>query len=106
MPNTRTASSDAVLATPQYGYLVSERCLVVPVGDTGIYFDPENRARLCVVPPDFPVEPGTEPTPGEGAQLPLNCAVAPDQNVYCSPGWQLDAYFLEQIYQRGELPAS
>lgn len=103
--DTLPAGSEAVLATPRYGYRLSAGCLFTPVDDTGLYFDPENRQRICVVPPEATIEPGTEPTPGEGAQLPLNCAVAPDQNVYCSPGWPLDASFLQRLYQRGELPA-
>lgn len=103
-PDTRPAGSDAGLTTPRYGYRLSEGCLFTSVDDTGLYFDPQNRQRVCVVPPEATIEPGTEPTPGEGAQLPLNCAVAPDQSVYCSPGWPLDAFFLQRLYERGELP--
>ncbi len=106
MPDTRPASSESVLATPRYGYKLSAGCLFTPVDDTGLYFDPENRQRICAVPPEATIEPGTEPTPGEGAQLALNCAaVAPDHNIYCSPGWPLDAGFLARLYQRGELPS-
>lgn len=104
-PNTEPAASGAVLSTPRYGYGLSAGCLMVPVGDTGVYFDPENRSRLCSVPPGFPIEPGQEPTPSGGAQLPPNCAVAPDDTVYCSPGWDLDFYFLRSLYRRGELPS-
>ena len=95
-----------MLATPGYGFLLSEGCLFVPVEDTGVYFDPDNRQRLCAVPPGFPIEPGTEPDPGSGATLPSNCGVAPDQTLYCSPGWPMDATFLRRLYQRGELPES
>ncbi len=105
-PDTQPAGNEAVLATPRYGYRLSAGCLFTPVDDTGLYFDPENRQRICAVPPESTIEPGFEPTPGEGAQLPLNCAVAPDQNVYCSPGWPLDAFFLRRLQQRGELPPS
>jgi hypothetical protein len=104
-PNTEPASSGAVLATPRYSYGLSASCRMVPVGDTGFYFDPENRSRLCSVPPRFPIEPGQEPTPSGGAQLPPNCAVTPDDTVYCSPGWELDFYFLRGLYRRGELPS-
>ena len=106
-PNTRpAAASGAVLATPEYGLLLSENCLFVPVDDTGVYFDPKNRQRLCAVLPDSPMDPGTEPDPGSGAALPYNCGVVPDQTVYCSPGWTMDASFLQRLYQRGELPES
>jgi hypothetical protein len=104
-PNTQPASREAVLATPHFGDRLSAGCLFTPIDDTGLYFDPENRQRICAVPPDVTIEPGTELTPGEGAQMPFNCAVAPDQNVYCSPGWALDAFFLQRLYERGELPS-
>lgn len=105
-PDTRPAASESALATPRYGFKLSSGCLFTPIDDTGLYFDPENRQRLCVLPPESEIEPGTEPTPGEGAQIPLNCAVAPDQNIYCSPGWPLDATFLNTLYERGELPGA
>jgi hypothetical protein len=37
----------------------------------------------------------TEQTAGTGAAIPHSCAVAPDQTVYCSPGWQLDAFLYQ-----------
>lgn len=103
-PGTKPASSESALATPRYGYKLSAGCLFTPIDDTGVYFDPENRQRLCVLPPEATIEPGTEPTPGEGAQIPPNCGIAPDDNIYCSPGWPMDLMFLEGLYQRGELP--
>ncbi len=103
-PDARPAASESALATPRYGYKLSAGCVFTPIGDTGVYFDPENRRRICVLPPEATIEPGSEPTPGEGAQIPPNCGVAPDQNIYCSPGWPMDFSFLQRLYERGELP--
>jgi hypothetical protein len=44
----------------------------------------------------------TEQTAGTRAALPHSCAVAPDQTVYCSPGWQLDTFYLKQAALRQE----
>lgn len=54
-----SAASESALATPRYGYELSAGCVFTPIDDTGLYFDPENRQRLCAVPPEFEVEAAT-----------------------------------------------
>ncbi len=88
-------------SAPQSDYSVSEACVFVPVGDSGLYHDPASRSRICVPPSGYEEQPTVG---GGGGQIPPNCAVAPDQTVYCTPGEALNAAYLEDLYYRGLLP--
>jgi hypothetical protein len=86
----------------QAGYIVAPRCALWSVEALDLYYSPADPSAICVQPPDSPVRNGSQPTP-RSAQMPLNCAVAPDSAVYCLVGGQLTADTLKTLYERGEL---
>ncbi len=86
----------------QAGYIVAPRCALWSVEALDLYYSPADPSVICVQPPESPVRDGSQPTP-RSAQMPLNCAVAPDSAVYCLLGGQLTADTLKTFYERGEL---
>ncbi len=83
------------------GYTVGARCALWSVGGFDLYYYPIDPAAVCVQPPGSSVQAGTRPT--SAAEIPPNCAVAPDAVVYCTIGGQLSAETLRLFYNRGEL---
>jgi hypothetical protein len=83
------------------GYTVGARCALWSVGGFDLYYYPIDPAAVCVQPPGSSVQAGTRPA--STAEIPPNCAVAPDAVVYCIIGGRLSAETLRLFYNRGEL---
>jgi hypothetical protein len=83
------------------GYTIASGCALWPVEGLGLYYSPSDPATVCVQAPGSPIRAGN-PLPA-GAEMPLNCDVAPDSVVYCVVDGQLSADTLVAFYNRGEL---
>jgi len=84
------------------GYVVATRCALWSVEGFDLYYSPADPSTVCVQPPDSTVR-AEAPHTSRSAQMPLNCAVAPDSAVYCLIGGQLTRDTLKAFYDRGEL---
>lgn len=84
------------------GYTIASGCALWSVEGFDLYYSPADPTTICVQPPGSPTQTGSPPTSGT-AQVPPNCAVAPDGVVYCLVGGQLTPDTLRVFYERGEL---
>jgi hypothetical protein len=83
------------------GYTIASGCALWPVEGLGLYYSPSDPATVCVQAPGSPIQAGHHLP--SGAEMPLNCDVAPDSVVYCVVDDQLSADTLAAFYNRGEL---
>jgi hypothetical protein len=83
------------------GYTIASGCALWPVEGLGLYYSPSDPATVCVQAPGSPIQAGYHLP--SGAEMPLNCDVAPDSVVYCVVDDQLSADALAAFYNRGEL---
>jgi hypothetical protein len=83
------------------GYTIASGCALWPVEGLGLYYSPSDPATVCVQAPGSPIQAGQHLP--SGAEMPLNCDVAPDSVVYCVVDDQLSADALAAFYNRGEL---
>lgn len=95
----KSESSPTVTDT---GYTIASSCALWPVEGLNLYYSPADPTSICVQPPGSPTPAGDPPAPGT-AQIPPNCATAPDGTNYCLAGGELTADTLEAFYERGEL---
>ena len=95
----KSESSPTVTAS---GYTIAPRCALWTVEGLDLYYSPADPATICVQPPDSPIQSGSTPASG-AAQLPPNCALAPDGVVYCVADKLLSPDTLGVFYGRGEL---
>jgi hypothetical protein len=83
------------------GYTISSGCALWTVEGLDLYYSPADPTALCVQAPGSTIKAGSPLPPG--AEMPFNCAVAPDSVVYCLADGPLSADTLAAFYERGEL---
>lgn len=83
------------------GYTIASGCALWTVEGVDLYYSPADPTTICVQAPGSTIKAGSPLPPG--AEMPLNCAAAPDSVVYCVADGQLSADTVAAFFERGEL---
>jgi hypothetical protein len=101
--SSNTALKESTPIVTQGGFTIIPGCALWTVDGYELYYSPVDPTTICVQPPSRPFQAGSTPPTSRTAQVPPNCAFAPDSTLYCFVGGQLTTALITGLYDQGKL---